>query len=157
MKHFDALKADELRLFIIGRHLTFRKKSDVAHLKHPREKRALEAATNGEENCISVAYGWRNVKRRLLAPNEVQISAPVIVDAVRAEPLVVDVNLYPPELTRKPSDILRNPTMVELMISTFDSSNTLLATDVSSEASLAMADLLYIRLKSRLQIHINAG
>jgi hypothetical protein len=43
--------------------------------------------------------------------------------------------------------------MVELMMSTFDSSNQ--AVDVSTEASLAMADLLYIRLKSRLQIHIN--
>ena len=113
------------------------------HLKHPRGKRALEAATNGEENCISVAYGLRNVKRRLLAPNEVQISAPVIADAVRAEPLVIGVHLYPPESTRKPSDILRDPTMVELMMLTFDSSNTLQAADVSSEASLAMADLLY--------------
>jgi hypothetical protein len=44
--------------------------------------------------------------------------------------------------------------MVELMMLTFDSSNTLQAADVSSEA-LAMADLLYIRLKSRLQIHID--
>jgi hypothetical protein len=94
LKHFGALLAPELKLFIINHHLQFTKMSDVNHLKHPRGKRALEAATNGEEKCISVAYGLRNVKRRLLASNEVQISAPVIADAVRAEPLVIGVHLY---------------------------------------------------------------
>jgi hypothetical protein len=115
------------------------------------KKKKLDAARIIEQSILPLMSAAAGV-----AQESANISAPVIADAVVvAVPLVIDVHLYPPESTRKPSDILHDPTIVELMMSTFDSSNTLLALDLSSEASLAMADLLYIRLKSRLQIHIN--
>ncbi len=65
--HFDKLKAAELKAFIIAHHSKFMKISDVAHLKNPRGGKSIEEANRGVDDCISVAYGVRNEKSRLLA------------------------------------------------------------------------------------------
>ncbi len=65
--HFDKLKAAELKAFIIACHLMFMKISDVAHLKNPTGGKLIEEANCGVDDCISVAYGVRNEKSRLLA------------------------------------------------------------------------------------------
>ncbi len=66
MVHFDKLKAAELKAFIVARHPKFMKISDVAHLKNPRGGILIEEAKCGVDNCISVAFGVRNEKSRLL-------------------------------------------------------------------------------------------
>ena len=82
LKHFDTLKAAELKAFIIARHPKYMMLSDVGHLKNPRGGKSMEEASNGVENCISVAYGVRYEKSRLVEFNEtldvaVAITVPV--------------------------------------------------------------------------------
>ena len=50
LEHFDKLKAAELKVFIIARHPTFTKLSDVAHLKNPRGGKSMEEVANGIAN-----------------------------------------------------------------------------------------------------------
>jgi len=64
LKHFDNLKAAELKAFIIACHPKYMMLSDVGHLKNPRGGKLMEEASTGVENCISIAYGVRNEKTR---------------------------------------------------------------------------------------------
>ncbi len=41
LEHFDHLKAPELRAFIIARHPSYTKVSQIGHLKHPRAKKLV--------------------------------------------------------------------------------------------------------------------
>ena len=72
LKHFDKLKAAELKAFIVARHPKYTKLADVAHLKNPRGGKSLEDVANGVENCVSVALGLRNEKSRLVEMNEAE-------------------------------------------------------------------------------------
>jgi len=54
LKHFDKLKAAELKAFIIARHPKYIMLSDVGHLKNTRGGKSMEEASNGVENCISL-------------------------------------------------------------------------------------------------------
>ncbi len=150
--HFDNLKAAELKAFIIARHPKYKKLSDVAHLKNPRGGKSIEEATHGVENCISVAFGVRNLKSRLLANMERQeqdIAALLVL-------LTSRINLYYSNGEDiKPSDILKDQTMVDLLVHVFDPNgklNTLTDTKLLVDI-LNKANLLFVLLKARFHTH----
>jgi hypothetical protein len=151
--HFDKLKVAELKAFIIARHPKYTKLSDVAHLKNPRGGKSMEEATHGVENCISVAFGVRNLKSHLLANMERQEQDVVALSV----PLKSRINLY--DLNGediKPSDILKDQTMVDLLVHVFNPNgklNTLTDTKLSVEI-LTKADLLFVLLKARFHTHV---
>ncbi len=70
LEHFDKLKAAELKAFIVAHHSKYMKRSHVAHLKKPRGGKSMEEVANGVEYCISIAFGVRNEKSRLVKINE---------------------------------------------------------------------------------------
>jgi hypothetical protein len=117
--HFDKLKAAELKAFIISRHPKFMKISDVPHLKNPRGGKSIEEANREVDNCISVAYGVRNKKSRLLAITYLHDDTNVIGADISA-PLISRITLYGNSTERKPSKILQIRSNVELLLSTFD-------------------------------------
>ncbi len=150
--HFDKLKAAELKAFIIARHPKYTKLSDVAHLKNPQGGKSMEEATHGNKNCISVAFGVCNLKSPLLANMERQEQDVVALSV----PLTSRINLYDSNSEDiKPSDILKDQTMVDLLVHVFNPNgklNTLTDTKLSVEI-LNKADLLFVLLKARLHTH----
>jgi hypothetical protein len=151
--HFDKLKAAELKAFIIARHPKYTKLSDVVHLKNPRGGTSMEEATHGVESCISVAFGFRNLKSRLLANTERQEQDVVALSV----PLTSRINLY--DLNGediKPSDILKDQTMVDLLVHVFDPNgklNTLTDTKLLVEI-LNEDNLPFVLLKARFQANV---
>jgi hypothetical protein len=91
----------------------------------------MEEATHGVENCISVAFGVHNLKSRLLANMEQQEQDVVALSV----PLTSRINLY--DLNGedvKPSDILTDQTMVDLLVHVFNPNgklNSLTDTELS--------------------------
>ena len=102
--HFDKLKAAELKAFIIARHPKLMKISEVAHLKNPREGKSIKEANCGVDNCISVAYGVRNEKSRLLAITYLH-DDPNVIGADISAPLISRITLHGNSTERKPSNI----------------------------------------------------
>jgi hypothetical protein len=90
LKHFDKLKAAELKAFIVAHHPKYTKLADIAHLKNSRGGKSLEDAANGVENCVSVPFGVRNKKSQLVDMNERQDDTSNIAVAV---PLTSRINL----------------------------------------------------------------
>jgi hypothetical protein len=154
LKHFDKLKAAELKAFIVARHPKYTKLADVAHLKNPRGGKSMEDAANGVENCVSVAFGVRNEKSRLVDMNERHDDTSTTAIAV---PLTSRINLRGFNCVEtKPSDILKDHAKVELLISTFDPNgklNTLTESELSTDI-LNKADLLFVLLKTRFNTHV---
>jgi hypothetical protein len=102
--HFDKLKAAELKAFIIARHPTFMKISEVAHLKNPKGGKSIEEAEWGVDNCISVAFGVRSEKSRLLAITYLHDDTKVIGANISA-PLISNITLHGNSTEIKPSAV----------------------------------------------------
>ena len=160
--HFDKLSAPQLRLFITSRHPQWNKLSDIAHLKRPRGKKSKDDLENGVANCISVAFELRHDKSRLLALNnmDVEDSNDVIAEN-SGEPMIVSVSPFKStDNETKPSVILSNPEKVALMLRVFDPKGKLNIISFTTPMSdtdrklLGKADSLYLRLQSRLRVHI---
>ena len=110
LKHFDKLKAVEVKAFIIARHPKYMMLSDVGHLKNPRGGKSMEEAFTGVENCISVAFGVRNEKSRLVEMNK-------RLDVATAETVPITSRIHLSGLNCieiKPSDIMKDHAKVEL-------------------------------------------
>jgi hypothetical protein len=110
LKHFDKLKADELKAYIAACNPKYMKLSDVADLKNLREWKSMEEATNSVENCITVAFGVRNEKSCLVDINERLDDTNVAV----ALPLTSRIDLCGCNwVEMKPSDILKDHAKVD--------------------------------------------
>jgi hypothetical protein len=160
--HFDKLKAAESKAFIIACHPKFMKISKVAHLENPRGGKSIEEAKCGVDNCISVAFGVRNEKSRLLAMTYLHDDTNVIGANISA-PIISRITLHGNSTEIKPSDILQIRSKVELLLSIFDPKGKLSTqdfhdamTDDTSEI-LPKADLLFAMLKARFQTHKKQG
>jgi hypothetical protein len=146
--HFDKLKAAELKASIIARHPKFMKISDVAHLKNPRGGKSIEEDNCGVDNCISVAYGVRNEKSRLLVITYLHDDTNVIGADISA-PLISRITLHANSTERKPSNIFQIRSNVELLLSTFDPKGKLSTQDFNDAMAddtleiLPKADLLF--------------
>jgi hypothetical protein len=157
--HFDKLKAAELKAFIIAHHPKFMKISEVAHLKNPRGGKSIEEAKCGVDNCISVAFGVRNEKSRLLAITHLHDDTNVIGANISA-PLISRITLHGNSTEIKSSDILQIRSKVELLLSIFDPKGKLITQDFhdammdDTSEILPKADLLFAMLKARFQTHI---
>ncbi len=116
--HFDKLKAAELKAFIIARHPKFMKISEVAHLKNPRGGKSIEEAKRGVDNCISVAFGVKSEKSRLLAITYLHDDTNAIGANISA-PLISSITLHGNSTEIKPSNILQIRSKVELLLSKF--------------------------------------
>jgi len=114
----------------------------------------MEDAANGVENCVSVAFGIRNEKSRLVDMNERQDDTSTTAIAV---PLTSRINLRGFNCVEtKPSDILKDHAKFELLISTFDPNgklNTLTESELSTDI-LNKADLLFVLLMTRINTHV---
>jgi hypothetical protein len=113
----------------------------------------MEEATYGVENCISVAFRVRNLKSCMLANMERQEQNVVALSV----PLTSRINLY--DLNGediKPSDILKDQTMVDLLVHVVDPHgklNTLTDNELSVEI-LNKANLLFELSKARFHTHV---
>ena len=128
LKHFDKLKASELKAFIIACHPKYMKLSDVGHLKNPREVKSKEEASTSVENCISVAFGVHNEKSSLIGINkrlDDNIVAPVVTVLTSRISLS---GLKSIEI--KSSDILEDHAKVDLLFSIFDANGTLSSSNI---------------------------
>jgi hypothetical protein len=137
----------------------FIKTSDVAHLKNPRGGKSIEEAKCGVDNCISVAFGVRNEKSRLLTITYLHDDTNVIGAEISA-PLISRISLHGNSTEIKPSDILQNKSKVQLLLSMFDPKGKLSTqdfhdamTDATSDI-LPKADFLFAMLKVCFQTHI---
>jgi hypothetical protein len=117
--HFDKLKAAELKALIIARHPKFMKISEVAHLKSPRGGKLIEEAKCGVDNCISVAFGVKNVTSRLLVITYLHDDTNMIGANISA-PLISRITLHGNSTEVKPSNILQIRSKVELLLSIFE-------------------------------------
>jgi hypothetical protein len=150
LKHFDKLKAAELKAFIIARHPKYMMLSDVRHLKNPRGGKSMEGASTGVENCISIAFGVCNEKSRLVEINKRLDVAIVVTVAATSRILLYVLNC----IEIKPSDIMKD--------SIFDANGKLSFTkwhDEMADANmfaevLKKADLLFVMLSSCFQTHV---
>jgi len=158
LKHFDKLKAVVLKALIIARHPKYMMLSDVGHLKNPRGGKSMEEASNGVENCISVAFGVRNEKRRLFEINKTLNVAVAVTVPVTSRIHLSGLNC----VEIKPSDIMKNHAKVELLFFIFDVNSKLSFSewhDATADANmfaevLKKADLLFVMLSSRFQNHV---
>ena len=145
-----------MKAFIVARHPKYTKLADVAHLKNPRGGKSFEDVANGVENCVSVAFGVRNEKSRLVEMNERHEHDDTCTSVI-AVPLTSRINLRGLNCVEtKPSDILKDHARVKLLISTFDPTgklNTLTESELSTDI-LKKADLLFVLLKTRLNTHV---
>jgi len=117
LKHLDKLKAAELKAFIIAHHPKYMMLSDVGHLKNPRGGKSMEEASTGVENCISVAFGVRNEKSRL-----VEMNKRLDVATAKTVPITTRIHLSGLNCIEiKPSDHAK----VELSCSIFDTNGKL--------------------------------
>ncbi len=100
LKHFDKLKAAELKAFnIASNNPKYNKLLDIAHLKNPRGGQSIEVATNGVDNCILVAFGVHNEKSCLLANTERQEEDTNVV--ATSTPLISKINLCSLKMVKK--------------------------------------------------------
>jgi hypothetical protein len=158
LKHFDKLKAAELKAFVIARQPKYMMLSGVGHLKNPRGGKSMEEASTGVENCISVAFGVRNEKSCLVEINE-------RLDVAIAETVPIISRIYLSGLKCieiKPSDNMKDHAKVELLFSIFDANGKLSFSewhDAMADANmlakvLKKADLLFVMLSSHFQTHV---
>lgn len=163
LEHFDHLKAPELRAFIITRHPSYTKVSQIGHLKHPRaKKQALHDAQNGVENCLSVAYAVRTLKSRAVHVPEVNTVDEDGTAAWSHPPLISRVALRPCQNNAfLPSQILGDQATVRWLLNIFDPEQKMHTTDFISRPmdertveQLAKSDLLLSKLQFRLKSHI---
>jgi hypothetical protein len=121
LKHFDKLKAADLKAFIIARHSKYTMLSDVGHLKNPRGGKSMEEASTGVENCITVAFGLRNEKSCL-----VEINKRLDVAIAVTVPVTSRIHLFGLNCIEiKPSDIMKDHAKVELLFSIIDANGKL--------------------------------
>ncbi len=153
---FDNLKVAKLKAFIIASLRKYTKLSDVAHLKNPRGGKMIDDASNGVDNCILVAFGSCNMKSCLVATMERQEEDTNVVDVI-SEPLTSRINLYGLSgEERKPSDILKDQAMVDLLVCTFNPNgklNTLAYPKLSADM-LKKANLLFVLFEGRFLTHV---
>jgi len=118
----------------------------------------MEEASTGVENCISVAFGVRNEKSRLVEMNE-------RLDVATAKTVPVTSRIHLSGLNCaeiKPSDIMKDHAKVELLFSIFDANGKLSFSewhDAMADANmfadiLKKADLLFVMLSSCFQNHV---
>ncbi len=119
----------------------------------------MEEASNGVENCISIAnYGVRNEKSRLVEFNK-RLDVAVAVTF----PFTSRIHLSGLNCVEiKPSDIMKDHAKVELLFSIFDANGKLSFSewhDAMADANtfadvLKKADLLFVMLSSCFQNHV---
>jgi hypothetical protein len=116
----------------------------------------MEDATNGVDNCISVAFGVCNEKSCLLANMERQEDDTNKIVAISA-PLISRINLCGlNDDERKPSDILTDQAKVDLLVLTFDLNKKLntLADHKLLLDILKKENLLFVLLKACFHTHV---
>lgn len=163
IENFCSLRKNELHAFILDRHPTFTKISELNHLHHPSAKRALADANNGIANAASVAFALRESPSRVFARSVADDTTndnednSTRTDDTPSSLLIVDV-LLRPELhgVVKPSDVLLDSAKVQFIRDTFDPNHNMPSPDSFSPTSeiLQQADCLFTHLKARLRTHI---
>ena len=155
LKHFDKLKAADLKAFIIARHSKYMMLSDVGHLKNPRGGKSMEEASTGVENCISVAFGLRNEKSCL-----VEINKRLDVAIAVTVPVTSRIHLFGLNCIEiKPSDIMKDHAKVELLFSIFDANGKLSFSkwhDAMADANI-IAEVLKKRQMFSLSSYLHAS
>jgi len=121
LKHFDKLKAVELKAFTIARHPKYMMLSDVRHLKNPRGGKSMEEASTSVENCISVAFGVRNEKSSLVEINK-RLDVAIVVTVPATSRIHLSV-LNCIEI--KSLDFMKDHAKFELLFSIFNANGKL--------------------------------